>query len=318
MTLKGKKRIMKNNIDERIIWLNGKLIEANEAKMNVMTPSFQFGANVFEGIRCYWNSEKNALYGFRLEDHYKRLMHSIKLFQMESQYCFIDFLSSLKEVVIANGYKEDIAIRQTVFIDGDGSWFSKGPVGMFVAPVPKSRRKFENYKPITCKISSWERISDKNISPRTKTGANYINSRMAQLEAMESGYDSAILLNDSGKVAEGPGSCLFIVRDRVLITPNINSSILESITRDTLLILAKDLGINVIEREVERTELYIADEAFLCGSAMEIQSINNIDGYIISDTNIGEITKKLLMKYQEVFNGDDLRYSSWLTSIYDK
>jgi branched-chain amino acid aminotransferase len=236
---------------------------------------------------------------------------------MDCPYDYNDFVSALKEVILANNYEEDVAVRQTVFIEGDGSWFSKGPVGMFVAPITKARRNVDEHQAISCKVSSWERITERSMSPRTKSGANYINSRMAQLEAIECGFDSAIMLNNAGKVAEGPGSCLFLVRDGVLITPNINSSILESITRDTLMILAGDLGIPVQEREVERTELYIADEVFLCGSAMEIQSVNNIDGHKIGNLNIGNITRRLLIAYQKTFSGCDSNHIDWLTSIYD-
>jgi branched-chain amino acid aminotransferase len=308
---------LKTSIDSRLIWLNGIIIPLQEAKINVLSPTSQFGANVFEGIRCYWNDEKQQLYAFRLAEHYKRLKNSMKIFRMEDKYTVDELRQGLIDVVRANNYKEDIAVRQTVFIDGFGSWMSKGPINMFIAPITKSRIDVENNKGAKCCISSWERISDRNLSPKVKVGANYINSRMAQIEALENGYDSAIFLNNQGKVSEGPGSCLFIVRNGKLITPTITASILESITRETIIELAEnELNIEVIERDIDRTELYICDEAFLCGSAMEVTPIVNVDGILVSNGVLGSITKKIHKTYIETATGEKEKYEIWLTPIY--
>ena len=309
-------RKMKNDVNKRLIWLNGKIMPVTEAKINVLAPTSQFGANVFEGIRCYWNAKEKQLYAFRLEAHYKRLLNSIKMFRMDSTYTVKDFKQGLIDVVKANNYKEDIAVRQTVFVDGFGNWSSTGPVGMFIAPIPKGRTLSKGKKGLKCCFSTWERISDKNLSPKVKVGANYINSRMAQLEAVTNGYDSALFLNNQGKVAEGPGSCLFIIRDGKLITPPPSASVLESITRDTLVELAKNvLQIPVIERDMDRTELYICDEAFLCGSAMEVTPIISVDGY-----NLGKgkypITETLHNLYLKAVAGKIKGYEKWLTAIY--
>ncbi|MFW5675362.1 MAG: branched-chain amino acid transaminase [Acetivibrio ethanolgignens] len=310
---------MNTTIEERYIWLNGEILSLPDAKINVLSPTAQFGANVFEGIRCYWNEEEQQLYAFRLEDHYRRLKKSMKLFRMEEKYTEEELKNALLDVVRANDYRENIAVRQTVFIDGFGSWGSGGPVGMFVAPVPKGKLSAEyNKKGLNCCISSWERISDRNLSPRIKVGANYINSRMAQMEAKENGYDSAILMNHLGKIAEGPGSCLFMVRDGVLITPPVTASILESITRDTVMVLAKEvLNIPVMERDIDRTELYICDEAFLCGSAMEITPILKVDGYVVGDEKAGKLTQQLHENYLEVVLGKNENYRRWITKIYE-
>ena len=164
--------------------------------------------------------------------------------------------------------------------------------------------------------SSWRRIDDTSLSPRIKCGANYMNSRMAQLEALENGCDTTIFLNAQGKVCEGPGSCLFMVRNGVLITPLITDSVLESITRDTIIKLAKEeLGISVEERSVDRTELYICDEAFLCGSAMEVNPIISIDGIAVGNgENI--ITRKLHQEYLNAVTGENRKQTGWLTEIY--
>lgn len=303
---------------ERLIWLNGQILPVSQAKINVLAPTSQFGANVFEGIRCYWNEEKQELFAFRLDDHYKRLLNSMKLFKMEMKYSKDDFKNALVEIVKANNFKSDIAVRQTVFIDGFGSWFAEGPIGMFVAPIVKERTLSSEKKGYRACISTWERINDNNLSPRVKVGANYINSRMAQLEAKQNGYDTAIFLNNQGKVSEGPGSCLFLVRDNVLITPLLTDSVLESITRDTVIKIAREeLGIEVIERTVDRTELYIADELFLCGSAMEIVPITHLDGFDYKYTN-DSLATKLLAVYLKVVRNKIKKYQVWATAIYGK
>ncbi len=308
---------MNISIENRFIWLNGELVHLPDAKINVLSPTSQFGANVFEGIRCYWNAEKQQLYAFRLDDHYRRLQESMKLFRLKSRYTIDDFRQALLDVVRANDYREDIAVRQTVFLDGFGTWSSKEPVGMFVAPVPKRRIQYGADTGLTCGISSWQRISDRNLSPRAKVGANYINSRMAQLEAIEHGYQSAIFLNEQGKIAEGPGSCLFMIRDGRLITPPLTASILDSITRKTLIELAKaEMQLEVMERDIDRTELYLADEVFLCGSAVEVSPVRSVDGYVIGNGLAGDITNKLHDIYLQVVAGELSAYMDWLYPIY--
>lgn len=307
---------MKTDVQNRFVWLDGAVVNVNEAKMNVLTPSFQFGLNVFEGIRCYWDEESRRLFAFRLFDHFRRLKQSQRLLQMEDRYTVDELKQALFEAVLANQYQEDIAVRQTLFVEGFGSWSSAGPVNMFVAPIPKAKTNPEyNKKGLHCCISSWERIHDNALSPRIKCGANYINSRMAQLEALRNGYDTTIFLGREGKVAEGPGSCLFLVKNGVLITPQLTDSVLESITRDTLITLAKEeLGLTVQERSVDRTELYLCEEAFLCGSAMEITPIFSVDRYPISD-GAGPITEKLHRLYLDVVTGKCPKYHHWLTEV---
>lgn len=307
---------MKSNIENRLIWLKGKIVPLNEATINVLSPTSQYGTNVFEGIRCYWNKKINQLYGFKLNDHYKRLKNSVKMMRLDDKYSISEMEKGLIDIVKANKYMEDIAIRQTIFLDGFGSWSSTGPVNMFISPIKKGKT-YDSKQGIKCCVSSWERISDKNISPRIKVGANYVNSRMAQLEALENGYDSAIFMNNQGKIAEGPGSCIFIVRDNILITPPLTASVLESITRSTIIKIAeKELNIKTIERDIDRTELYISDEIFLCGSAMEVVSVLNVDGIFINKNIPGKITEKIKEMYFKIVRGEMEKYINWLTPIY--
>lgn len=307
----------KYSVEDRLIWLNGNIVNVRDAKINVLSPTAQFGLNVFEGIPCYWNDRKQELYAFRLDDHYNRLQSSARLLQLECHYTIDQMKAALKDIIKANDYREDISVRQTLFVDDFGSWGSKSPVGMFVAPIPRKKTSVEyNKNGLCCCVSSWERINDNSLSPRIKCGANYINSRMAQMEALRNGYDTTIILNQQGKVSEAPGSCIFIVRAGRLITPLLTDSVLESITRDTIITLAKESGFEVEERTVDRTELYICDEAFLCGSAMEIASVTNVDGYIVKNGEAGDITAKIHNEYLKMVEGNSYEYKKWLTPIY--
>lgn len=309
---------MKTDVVNRLIWFKGQIVNVNDAFINVLAPTSQFGLNVFEGIPCYWNDEKKQLYAFRLEDHYNRLIRSAKLIQLDNKYTVVDFTNALKDVVRANEYDENLSVRQTLFVDGFGSWGSEGPVEMFVAPIPRGRTSAEyNKKGLNCCITSWRRISDDNLSPRIKCGANYINSRVGQREALRNGYDTCIFLNQFGKVAEGPGSCFFMVKDGMLITPQLTDSVLESITRDSIIQLAKEeFDLKVVERTIDRTELYLADEAFLCGSAMEVTPVLSIDRYPIGNGQNGEITEKIHRLYVACASGKVASRMNWLTPIY--
>ena len=309
---------MKYDVAHRRIWLKGEILDVNDAKVNVLSPTSQFGLNVFEGIPCYWNDDEKQLYAFRMNEHYDRLLRSAKLIQLDCKYTKDDLKKALVDTVKANEYDENLNVRQTLFVDGFGSWGSEGPVEMFVAPIPRGRTSAEyNKKGLNCCFTSWRRISDENLSPRVKCGANYINSRVGQREALRNGYDTCIFLNEVGKVAEGPGSCFFMVKGDTLITPRLTDSVLESITRDTIIQLAqKELGLKFVERTIDRTEVYMADEAFLCGSAMEITPIFSVDRYQIGDGREGKVTHDLHMKYLEAVQGKLADRKEWLTAIY--
>ena len=308
----------KTDVANRLIWCKGEIVNVNNAMVNVLSPTSQFGLNVFEGIPCYWNDDEKQLYAFRMNEHYDRLLRSAKLIQLDCKYTKDDLKKALVDTVKANEYDENLNVRQTLFVDGFGSWGSEGPVEMFVAPIPRGRTSAEyNKKGLNCCFTSWRRISDENLSPRVKCGANYINSRVGQREALRNGYDTCIFLNEVGKVAEGPGSCFFMVKGDTLITPRLTDSVLESITRDTIIQLAqKELGLKFVERTIDRTEVYMADEAFLCGSAMEITPIFSVDRYQIGDGREGKVTHDLHMKYLEAVQGKLADRKEWLTAIY--
>jgi branched-chain amino acid aminotransferase len=305
------------NLSNRKVWFNGSIVHIDDAKVNILTPSFQFGANVFEGIRAYWNLEKEQLYAFRLSDHYDRLLNSIHLFQIESTYTKKIFFKAFVDSVKANNFKEDIAIRHTVFVDGKGNWASQGPAGMFVSPIPQGRTLQNGKIGFNCTISSYQRINDNNLSPRIKVGANYINGRYAQLQAKANGYDTTLFLNSDGKISEGPGSSFFMIKEGALVTPLLTDSILDSITRKTIIEIASNyLGVKVIERRIDRTELFLSDGLFLCGSAMEIVPIIKVDQFIINDNKISPLLDKLITTYFDIVRGKLSQYNHWLTPIY--
>jgi len=308
---------MENTTDNRLVWLNGRILPVQDARINMLTPTAQFGANVFEGIRCYWSAADNQLYAFRLFDHYARLMASMNGVRLKGSWTVEAMQQALMEVVRANNYKEDIAVRQTVYLDGFGSWSATEPLGMWLAPIPKKRLASNDLHGLTACVSNYIRISERNLSPKIKLGANYMNSRMALLEAQDLGYDTAIFLNEQRTVAEGVGANLCMVLGNKLITPPITASILEGITRNTLLKLATELGIAEVQiRDIEPGELIIADEVFLCGSAVELIPLVEIDGFTVGSGKTGPITQLLHKAYLQVVTGEMLAHRSWLTPIY--
>lgn len=298
---------------DNFIWIRGEIIRQSQATVNVLSPMAQFGLNVFEGIRCYWNEDKGELYAFRLKEHLNRLMLSCRLVRLPSPYTPEQIESFMKTAIQANDFQTDTAVRMTLFGDGQGTWNTCEPVSMFIAPMAKSRTQLDKVPALKACISSWERINDNALPPRAKVGANYINGRYAHLQARHDGYDLPIFLGQDGKVAEGAGACLFMVRHGQLVTPPTTSSVLESITRDTLMVLARDAGMTVMERPVDRTELYLADEVFLCGSAAEILPIVSVDGYVLGDDKPGPVTMSLLTAYLEVASGENPAHSEWRT-----
>lgn len=308
---------MKYDVENRRIWFKGEILNVNDAKINILAPTSQFGLNVFEGIPCYWSEEDNQLYAFRLEDHYERLLRSATLIQLDCKYTKEELKRAFIDVIKANEYDENLSVRQTLFVDGFGSWGSEGPVDMFVAPIPRGKTSAEyNKKGLNVCVTSWRRINDETLSPRIKCGANYINSRVGQREALRNGYDTCLFLNEAGKVAEGPGSCFFLIKNGTVITPQLTDDVLESITRDTVIEIAKFKGMPVIERSIDRTELYTCDEAFLCGSAMEITPILSIDKYVIGTGKTGKITKDIHCTYLDIVRGKMEQFREWLTPVY--
>ncbi|CAC9606381.1 Branched-chain amino acid aminotransferase (EC 2.6.1.42) [uncultured Gammaproteobacteria bacterium] len=302
--------------NKRLMWFKGDIIPISDAKINVLSPTSQFGANVFEGLRAYWNAFEEQLYIFKLSEHTDRLQNSMKMLEFEVEFSSQFLRQSVIDIIQANKFQEDLVCRQTIFLDGFGSWSTTSPVEMFIAPMAKGRY-YDKGEGLDVCISSWERINEKSLSPKIKMGANYMNSRMGQLEARRNGYDSAIFLNSQGTVSEGPGSCVFIVKDGVLITPPLTASILDSITRSTVIDIARnDLGLSVIERDIKPSELHKANEVFMCGTAVEIIPVFSVDRAKIGIGVKGKVTLEVENLYFKIVRGEVERYKKWLTPVY--
>jgi branched-chain amino acid aminotransferase len=304
----------------KYIWMNGEYIPWEEAKIHVTTEAVGFGSAVFEGLRAYWNDSEKQLYIFRLDDHLKRLAQSTKMMRMTLEHSIEDIGEACSGLLVRNDLREDVHLRPTVYFGVSKVFFAHQPgmveVGAYVVTGPR-KSILGSGKGIHACVSSWTRISDRDMPPRIKAAANYQNGRLANAQAVEDGYDGAILLNELGKVAEGPGACLFLVREGTAITPPVTGGILESITRTTLIQLFRDeMSVPVVEREVDRTELYIADEVFYCGSAFEVFPIFSVDRFQVGEGKVGPLTAQLQTEYENVIRGNSPKYMDWLSPVY--
>ena len=310
---------MSSNPKERIklVTINGDLMPLKEAKVSITAPGLSYAALVFEGIRAYWNQDHKQLYVFRLEDHLNRFINSMKLLKFIDYPNVLSIKSDILTNIQANDYKEDIYIRLQGYIDDWGEMAVRTPVSTSIVSYPRPRAvAFSEGKNFT--ISSWQRLDDNASPPRIKASANYLNSRLASIQAKESGYDGGIMLSPNGKVSEGPGGCIFLVRNGNIITPSITSGILESITRDSILKITKKLKLKVQTREVDRTELYIADEIFYCGTGQEIMPILSVDKMLAGDGKPGKFTKILQNEFTEIVRGNNSNFENWTTATYQK
>lgn len=300
------------------LWWNGKQMPWDDATIHVTDIGWSTVGAIFEGIRAYWNPDDEEAYVFRLPEHMKRFEQSMKLVRLEQEYSTEHLTGAILDLLRANDHREDIYVRPLAYrAGGGGKGFSSfsSQAGILINTSSRPTHLKTGVKQDAC-ISSWTRISDNVMPPRVKNISNYRNGQLATMEANVNGYDVPLLLNDQHKVAEGPGACVMMVRDGKLITPGVTESILESITRDALITLAReDLGLVVEERPVDRTEMYIADEAFLCGTAFEITPIVSVDRYQLGDGEVGPITSQLEDLFLGVMRGTDSRHPEWRTPV---
>ena len=300
------------------LWLNGERLRWEDAMVHASLLGWSTMAAVFEGIKAYWNPEEGQLYAYQFREHYERFARSMKMQRMSSPWSTDELIEASLELVRANGAREDTYISPLAYF-GDSIFYgtqtdSTTHIRIIASPFQSG---LGSGKTTTACVSSWTRISENILSPRIKAIANYQNSRMAAVEAQRNGYDQPILLNANGKVTEGAASCLFFIRDGVAITPHKTSGILESITRETILKLCREaLDIPVEEREVDRTELYVADEVFFCGTGAEIRAVSNIDGYTIGDGGVGPLTTRIEALFHSIVRGRDAHYRKWSTPVY--
>ena len=296
------------------VWLDGKLMEYGKAAVPILTHSMQYGSGIFEGIRSYETDRGAAI--FRLHDHVKRFMNSMKIYSIKSPYDSGVIEDAIKKVVRANDLKSSY-IRPFAFYNDDniGVGISGKKISVYIAAMPFGALFGSGKeKGIRCKVSSWHRISSSTLPVQAKASGNYLNSIIAGNDATASGFDEAILVSGDGFVAEGPGENIFMVKDNVLVTPSKESDILLGITRYSLLEIAESMGFTTEERLVKREELYTADELFFAGTAAEITPITNVDGISIGN-GIGPMTKTLSDRYYNIVHGNDDEFKGWLTYV---
>jgi branched-chain amino acid aminotransferase len=301
----------------KYLWLSGRLVPWAEATVHVTMVGWPAIGAVFEGIRAYWNADKGELYVFRLAEHMQRFGLSMKMMRMLPAYSVSQIADAICELFRANEVGEDAYCQPLAFTGGQvwGSRAAADQVPEILITTRPSPSGLLTGRTSTAGVSSWTRISDNVMPPRIKALPNYANSRLASHEAQRNGYDQPILLNSVGKVSEGPGSCIFMLRDGVAVTPPITASILESITRVSVIQLLRDLDVPVQEREMDRTELYIADEVFFCGTAMEVHPVVQVDGYQVGSGRRGPVVTRLEKLFHDVARGIETPYPEWLTRI---
>ncbi len=302
--------------EAKYIWMDGNLVEWNKANVHILTHTLHYGNGVFEGTRAYMT--KKGLAVFKLQEHTKRLINSAKITMIKPNFTQEELQKAQIEILRVNNFESNVYLRPIIYL-------GYGVMGLYHvnAPVHTAIAAWEwgSYlgddglqNGIRVKISSFTRNSVKSTMGKAKAVANYLNSQMAKFEALECGYEEALLLDDEGFVAEGSGECFFIVRDGVLISPP-NDNSLESITQNTVLDIAESLNIPIERRRITRDEVYIADEAFFTGTAAEVTPIKEVDARVIGNGKRGEITKELQDKYFDIVHGRDEKYEHYLTYI---
>jgi branched-chain amino acid aminotransferase len=298
-----------------VIWMDGELVPWREAKIHVLTHTLHYGMGVFEGVRAYKTDRGTAI--FRLQEHTDRLFGSAHIMMMKVVQDRAEIIEAQKTVVRDNGL-ETAYIRPLFFYGSEGMGLRADNLRVHAVVAAWEWGSYlgdENMeKGIRIRTSSYTRHHVNITMCKSKATGNYINSMLALTEALQSGYDEAMLLDDHGFVAEGSGENIFIVRNGVVYTPD-TSSALEGITRDTLMTLAADSGIEVVEKRISRDEVYLADEAFFTGTAAEVTPIREVDGRVIGDGKRGPVTEKLQSLYFDVVHGRVERYNDWLTVV---
>ena len=298
------------------IWFDGKVVPESEATISVKAHALHYGTAVFEGIRAYYHD--GELYIFRLKDHLRRLVDSARMLRMEATFTVEEIEEAIVALLKKNGFRTSVYIRPIFFVGSGGINldYRKHPRHLAVFAFPFSAY-FERSGLRVC-ISSWRRISHESLIPRAKSAANYLNSCIATIEAKMSGYDEALLLDDEGHVSEGAGENIFVVKRGALSTPPVYSAILEGITRDTVITLAKEADLSVEERPIDRSELYTADEVFFTGTASEVEPILEIDGRKVHDGEPGKLTRQMKAAYSRAVIGGSTKHMEWVTRVYAK
>lgn len=301
-------------------FFKGRIVPYSEAKVGVLTHTLHYGTGVFGGIRGYWNNEEEQLFVFRPQDHFRRFLDSAKLLCMNFSYSENDLVHILLELLQTENFKTDCYIRPLAYFSDEiiGVRLHNLEPEIAIISIPFGSY-VDNEEGSHVTVSSWRRVDDNMIPARGKISGCYVNSALAKTDAQRAGFDEAIVLNQDGHIAEGSAENLFIIRNGIAYTPPITDNILEGITRRTVMILLRDeLGLEVVERPIDRTELYLAQEMFFCGTGVQIAAITQVDHRAIGTGLIGSITTNLRQLYFDVVRGRAAKYAQWCTPTYQR
>jgi branched-chain amino acid aminotransferase len=300
-----------------IAYMDGRFLPMEEAKISIATHAFNYGTGCFEGIRGYWNGEREEIYLIKLEHHYRRLLNSTRLLRIDLGMTAQDLCDLTVELVRRNAYREDVYIRPIAY--KSTAAIKVGLIGFedafccFTAPMGA-------YLPIdrglSVTVSGWRRNDDNSIPARAKITGGYVNAALAVADANDAGFDEAILLTADGHVSEASSANIFLAMNGRLITPEVADDILVGITRGSIVELAARLGVEVSERRIDRTELFVADEIFLCGTGVQVAPVTKVDGRTIGDGKIGEVTRAVQDLYLASVHGEAEEFMNWLTPVY--
>lgn len=301
-------------------YFRGSFVPLADANVSIMTHAFLYGTAVFEGIRAYWNPEQEQLYVLKAREHIARIRNSAKVLFMDEGLPSVDeWVGLCVELARRNGFREDTYIRPSVYMSTEAIGVRLHALAheFYIVATPFGAY-IDTDAGIRCMTSSWRRTADVAIPARGKIVGAYVNSALAKTEAMLDGYDEAIVLSWDGHVSEGSAENLFMVRDDVLVTPTVSDEILEGITRAGIIQIAGDLGIPVVERAIDRTELYIADEIFLCGTGAQVSPVIEVDHRKVGSGRPGPISLRLQQRYFDAVRGNLPEYASWVTPVYPR
>jgi branched-chain amino acid aminotransferase len=298
-------------------YFGGKIVPIGDAKISIMTHAFNYGTGAFEGIRAYWNEREKRLLVFRMPEHYARMHKSCAILKIKIPHSTEELCGITCELLKKEAYKEDTYIRPVAYkaSEGIGVRLHGLEDGFCIFAVPFGRY-IEKEEGARTAVSSWRRIDDNAAPARAKVTGIYVNSALSKTEVAERGFDEAIVLNHDGHVSEGSAENIFLVREGKLVTPAPSENILEGITRKTIMQIAdEELGVGTVERQIDRSELYIADEVFFCGTGVQVAAVIEVDGRPVGDGKIGPLTKQIRDLYFDIAKGKVAKFRHWCTPV---
>ena len=302
---------------KNLSYFEGKIVPSADANISIQTHAFQYGTAVFGGIRGYYNENKQNLFMFRLTDHFQRLVNSAKMMQLQFNKTPEELINITLDLIKQSNYRQNIYIRPIIYTSAlqlsPRFHDVKTEIAIYILKLDDY---LDTQNGLKTMVSTWQRFSDNQIPTLAKASGGYVNSALAKSEAVQNGMDEAIFLDSRGFVSEGSAENIFLVRNGEIYTPSISSSILEGITRKSIMKLATDLKIKVIERDISRSELYIADEIFFSGTGVQVAWVKEVDRRNIGNGNIGAISKQLQTLFFQIVRGENSDYLDWLTPVY--